>query len=389
MHMKSRAFLPGVLLLLNLCVVFEAAGLGLDEKCWICGRPLGAKIVLWKDEAAGVKRSLCGACAALPDSCYVCSLPLRTIGVDLKDGRFLCERDAKSVILDPDVIAGVCQELSGALDKQFSRYLSFPANVSFHVADRLTLMDLFKVPGKDYTCPNVLGFTSLETNGQGQAEYSISILSGQSRAATEATCAHELTHAWMLANLPEERRKELYRDATEGFCELIAFMAMREKVETEQMAVLQQNLYTRGHLGLFVDAESRFKFGDVLDWIRLGEADRLAANDIWRIRKLKPIKPAKPAAAPTLAGEPPPAPALADRLLLKSISLGGKTPMALINQCTLSEGETGTVKLASTNLLIRCKAIRADSVLIEFVGMSQTQELRFEPKPGKGAGHQP
>ena len=47
--------------------------------------------------------------------------------------------------------------------------------------------------------------------------------------------------------------------------------------------------------------------------------------------------------------------------MLKSISLGGRAPTALINQCTLGVGETGKVKLAGTNLVIRCKAIRADA----------------------------
>jgi len=58
-------------------------------------------------------------------------------------------------------------------------------------------------------------------------------------------------------------------------------------------------------------------------------------------------------------------------------------PTALINQCTLGVGETGKIRLAETNLVIRCKEIRNDSVLVEIVGLNKTQELRFEPKSEK------
>ena len=140
-----------------------------------------------KDEVAGVKRIVCASCGVLPDDCFMCSLPVKANYVDLKDGRFLCERDAKGVLLNEATILRVCQEVGESLNQSYSRFMTFPSNVIFHVADRLSLTDLFKMPGKDYTCPNVLGFTSCATNDQKKAEYSISILSGQTRAATEAT----------------------------------------------------------------------------------------------------------------------------------------------------------------------------------------------------------
>jgi len=313
----------------------------------------------------------------------MCSLPVKLNVTDLKDGRYLCARDAKNVVLNEDKILDVCSGTGPSLDKQFSRYITFPTNVAFHVVDRLTLVDLFKIPGKDYTCPNVLGYTSKETNEEDHVEFSISILSGQTSAATEATCAHELGHAWMMSNLSTARQKELNRDSIEGFCELVAFMLMRDKNETAQMAVQKENLYTRGQLDLFIDAEQKFGFSDVLDWLKHGDTTRLKEDEIWRIRDIKATKSTNPPALPPVYTSVPAAP-LADRLILKSILHGGKAPTALINECTLGVGETGKVKLAGTNLVIRCKEIRTNSVVIEVVGSDKTEELKFKPKEQQG-----
>jgi hypothetical protein len=386
--MNLRGLPSGGLLLVIWFLAVQAAGVGPDQSCWVCGRPLPNSVLLLKDEVTGVKRLVCGLCATSLDDCYMCSLPVKTNYVDLKDGRFLCERDAKGVLLNEATILSVCENVGALLNQSYSRFMTFPGNVNYHVADRLTLVNLFKIPGKDYTCPNVLGFTSPETDAQKKVEYSISILSGQTQAATESTCAHELTHAWMMANLPPARLKELNRDAIEGFCELVAFVLMRDKNETAQMAVLRTNQYTRGQLDLFIDAEQRFGFSDVMDWMRSGETNRLSEDEIWRIRDMKVVRlTGTPAPAASVAYAPPSTAPLPDRLVLKSISLGGKSPVALINQCTLGVGETGTIKLAGTNLLIRCQAIRADSVLVEVVGSGKTQELRFDPKLKSSAEH--
>lgn len=354
---------------------------GREDYCWVCNKPINFTLYTMKDEVAGLKRFVCGLCVELPNSCYLCSLPVSANYTELKDGRCLCERDVQSVLLDEAKITAKCEAAGLALDKLFSRYLSFPTNLTFHVVDRVTLLDLFKVPGKDYTCPNVLGYTAKETNEQNNVEFSISILSGQTPAATASTYAHELTHAWMMASLPPARLKELHRDSVEGFCELVAFMLMREENETAQIAEVRTNFYTRGQIHLFIDAEQQFGFGDVLDWVRSGATNRLRVGESWCIRDLKVVKETNNAPPPLMAYMPSAAVEWPDRLVLKSVSLGGKSPIALINQCTLGVGETGKVKLANTNLVIRCKAIRANSVLVEVVGTGKTQELRFEAQP--------
>lgn len=349
-----------------------------DDHCWVCGGPIGETAYFWKDEVAGVKRTICEDCSKLTTTCYVCGLPVKSGYTEVGDGRILCARDAKSVLLDEHAILDQCEGIKAPLNDLLGRFLTFPDNVRIQVADRVTLIDLFKVPGNDYTCPNVLGYIAPETNDEHAVEFSMHVLSGQSSAATRATCAHEFTHAWMMANLSSAREKALDRDAKEGFCELVAFMLMKAQGETSQMAVMLTNRYTRGQIDLFIEAEQRFGFNDVVDWIRFGEDSKLRAGQVERVRNVK---------MPVVAKAPVPVlwtniAAIAkqretDRLVLKSVSLGGKSPLAQINNCLLGVGETGKVKLAGTNLVIRCKAIRADSVLIEMVGTGKTEELRF------------
>jgi len=321
----------------------------------------------------------------LPNNCYVCSMPVNDTAIDLHDTRFLCKRDAKSVMLDGSEILELCRQTKDALDTQLSRFLSLPENVEFSVVDRQTIIELTQIPGNDYSCPNVLGYTCVDTNEQDQAFFPIAILSGMTRGATISTCAHELGHAWTRANIPAARLRKLNRNAAEGFCELMAYMRLRELGEATAISNLRSNLYTRGQMDLFIAAEERFGFNSVMDWMANGRHDRLSSAEPWRVQDLvkdpggtgstKKASSSAPAFVPVA---PAPPRALPDRLQLKSVSLGGRKPLAMINQCTLEIGETGKVHLAHTNLTIRCVAIAADRVTVELVGSGERQDLRFE-----------
>jgi hypothetical protein len=356
------------------------------DPCWVCQQPLLAKVYSWTDKVTGKQERVCEKCAASPHSCYVCSLPVTDYGIDLQDTRFLCERDAKSVMLDTREILNLCKETKAGLESQWSRFLALPEEVEFSVVDRQGITEMAQDPGNDFSCPNVLGHTRVVTDKQGNLSFAIAILSGQTRAGTISTCTHALGHAWTRANLSPARLQKLNRDAAEGFCELLAWMRLRLRGEAQEIANLRSNLCSRGQADLFIAAEEKFGLNSVLDWMRNGRHDRLDASEPWRVQDLvstnaTPGKGVETQASAVLAT--PQAVVLPDRLMLKSVSLGGKTPLAMINQCTLGVGETGQVRLAHTNLTIRCLAIRSDSVTIEVVGTGARQELQFERKPGQ------
>lgn len=66
-------------------------------------------------------------------------------------------------------------------------------------------------------------------------------------------------------------------------------------------------------------------------------------------------------------------------LSLTGITMGGRTPLAVINRRTLSTGETTNIPLESGGkLVLKVVEIRADSVLVEIVGENQPRWLYFD-----------
>ena len=80
-------------------------------------------------------RLVCSNCIKLP-RCSICGLPVKENYVELPDGRWLCARDAKTVVLKADDIEQICGQVKDDLDRLFSRFTSFPTNVDVTVIDR-------------------------------------------------------------------------------------------------------------------------------------------------------------------------------------------------------------------------------------------------------------
>ena len=97
------------------------------DPCAVCGKEIEAIVTTWEDKVAGVKQRLCGRCTELPDACYLCSLPLLRNYQTLPDGRTLCERDLRTVVLDDGEAAEIREKVKADLDRQFLRFILFEA----------------------------------------------------------------------------------------------------------------------------------------------------------------------------------------------------------------------------------------------------------------------
>ena len=190
----------------------------------------------------------------------------------------------------------------------------------------------------------------------------------------QAVCAHELTHAWVAENVPPARKHELAREAEEGFCELVAYLYSASRNDEPEKAMILKNGYTRGQIDLYVAAESRYGFNDVLDWVRYGIDPKLSASDPARVHDIKaPDRKAAPSAAFTYVSiGPPPA---ATNLLLKAVFWDPKHPLALINDHTFGLREEAKVRLGTNNVVVRCVAISQNSVRVRVVGSAAEQDL--------------
>jgi hypothetical protein len=300
---------------------------------------------------------------------------------ELSDGRILCARDAKSVVLDEDEARRICAETKDALDRHFSRFTSFPeTNITIAIADRVSLLAFFKMPGNDYECPNVMGYIQTRTN-RSRILHEISVMNGLLPGVLRATYAHECTHAWITENLSEARKARLTRDTQEGFCELVAYLTLGALGDSTTQQFITKNAYTRGQVGLLIEAEQRFGINEVVEWMKFGEDNRLIAGEVDRIRRVVKAEENPPSTNPRPKGTPAPTePPAANTLVLQGITWAGSRSLASINNRNFAPGEVAQVHLGGTNVTIRCLEIRPDSVVIQHSGGSEAkQELKLAP----------
>jgi hypothetical protein len=346
-----------------------------SDRCAICGGKIGDTVYTITDEVTHEKLLICNTCVTWPDDCFICGLPVRKDYTRLSDGRFLCARDAKTAVLDNDDAKQICDKVKDDLDRMFSRFLTFPgSNVDIAIVDRVSLL-AFKIPGNDFECPNLLGYIQPKTN-HGQVRYAMSLMSALPRAEFKATCAHEYTHAWVFANLSPARRETLGPDAHEGFCELVAYRLMDSQGEEEEKRAILKNTYTRGQIHLFIDAEKRYGFNDIVDWMKYGVEAQLDGDHLGSVRTIQFPRLPRPANRvflyPAISTTEP------DTLVLRGLSSAREQLFALINDRTLAVGETGRIRVGKTNVLVRCLAIGDHSVRIQIVDSGQLQELQLK-----------
>jgi hypothetical protein len=260
----------------------------------------------------------------------------------------------------------------------YARFTTFPTNIDVSAIDRVDVDSMFQITGNSFESPDVLGITQpITTNGV--KRYRIALLTGQPVAELREVCAHELSHAWVGENVPEERHERLDRDAEEGFCEMMGYLLMDAEGEDSEKKRVMANAYTRGQVQLFVAAEQEYGFDEVLDWMQYGVEGRLEEGHLDEIRDVK--MPASNFAAaysarPIRAVQTETAPVT---LKLQGI-MWGSEPSAIINGRSFFAGDELTVPVGSAKVTIRCLKIEKNCVLIQDVDTVRQQELDMPTK---------
>jgi Protein DA1 len=360
-------------------MVFLLAGFGLGrplaawgEICAICSQPIQGTVYIATDKVTNEKEFICSDCIRLP-RCAICGLPVKEGGVQLPDGRYLCARDARTAVVKADDAQRICAQVEDDLDRLFSRFTAFPANVDVTVIDRIDVDSMYSPAGNDFESPNLLGCIHPDTANR-ETRYKMSLMTGLPLAELKATCAHEYTHAWVGENVPKERKARLGRDAEEGFCELVAYLLMDSQREEGQKKFILQNHYTRGQIDLFIEAEKRYGFDQVLDWMKYGETGQLVAGHVDQLRDVKMPSAKSVSSSPAIYSRTnTPAPA---RAIIKLDGvLWGSRPVAIINGRSFLANDLNPVKVGGTNVNIRCLGIQKTSVRIQNVDSGKEQEL--------------
>ncbi|HEY4417175.1 MAG TPA: protein DA1 [Verrucomicrobiae bacterium] len=346
--------------------------------CAVCGKQIQGQIYIMTDEVTGQKELVCGDCIKLP-LCTICGLPIKPgEELQLPDGRYFCARDAKTIVVKTDEAEQVCAGVKDGLDRLFSRFTSFPNNVDVTAIDHIDAYTIFQSES-----PGLLGCTEPVTTN-GLRRYKISLMTGLPLVELKETCAHEYSHTWVGENVPAERHQRLAGDAEEGFCEMIGYLYMDSLHEEAEKKRVLANAYTRGQIDLFIAAEQKYGFDDILDWMRYGTTAKLEAGHLDAIRDVKmPAEKASVAAVDTGGGQ---SAASGRPLLVTSVStapttfklqgiMWGGSPSAIINGHTFFVNDVGPVRLSGTNVTIRCMTIQKNFVRIREVASGQEQQL--------------
>jgi hypothetical protein len=365
-----------------LLIVLGLMGLAADlqaQLCAVCNQQVGLEFYRAEDKVTNEQKVICDQCSLLSSTCYLCGLPVKNNMTRLEDGRVLCARDAKAVVLSEEEARRECAEASIELDRLFSRFMHFPnTNASLTIVDRTQMDQLLQTPGFDRQCPSVYGYVRSRVVAGGHWRHPISILSGLPKYRLMAVYAHEFGHAWARENVPIDR--EMDRDTEEGWCELIAYRLMERFNQQVEMNSIRNNLYTRGQFALVLEADNTYGFYRVMQWMKWGIDSRLQEEDPDRIRKInekrQPSGPPVNDIGPVVVGPTP----IPDKLTLLGISGAGRGQLALINDRAFGANESGRVRVGKTNVVIRCLEISDGSVVIEVDGTQGKQELSFKVK---------
>src|SRR5215813_7586984 len=154
---------------------------------------------------------------------------------------------------------------------------------------------------------------------------------------------------------------------------------MTSEEDEEQKAHIRRNHYTRKHFDLFIEADDRYGFNDIVDWMKYGLDAALHGEDLSRVRNVEipTAKPKKQNRPPVYSARSVPTPS---ELVLKGITWNQNKPLAVINDRTFAPKETGGIRLGQTNAVIRCLSIEKTSVRIQFVASGEEQELKLPPE---------
>jgi hypothetical protein len=115
-----------------------------------------------------------------------------------------------------------------------------------------------------------------------------------------------------------------------------------------------------------------------VDWIQYGEDEELSASDPGRIRKVVTARRTAAPASSFVAYKTAPV-TVPTNLVLRAIFWDPTRPSAVINDRTFGPNEEGKVRLGTTNVNVRCLAIRKDGVRVRLLNSAEERELALQP----------
>lgn len=371
--MKRQFF--AVLGLIVLVLPLEGSENEAYKSCVVCQGKIVKTLYLKTSPYLQGKQPICPECIKIEQECFICELPVKHRFVDLKDGRFLCDRDAKTAILSADAAQQLFDDVKRDLMAMFARTGRLPdRNITFTMVNRRTLEDLHRVQRFPHSDFATLGLTRTQVKGE-EFKHEIFVLTGLHRGRFIAVAAHEYGHAWLQENVSPER--VLDSDTVEGFCELVAYRLMQQKNHPIELAMILTNTYTRGQIHAFLQIDAS-RFYEIGKWMKSGVDQKLDPNNLKRVFVLQQDN--TPPSVPAWAIAAKPVSIAPTTLQLRSISGTARRRFALINDQTFAPNEQAKVRLGSSNVTIRCLEVSDRAAIIQLVDSGERRTLRLADK---------
>ena len=349
-----------------------------NELCPVCNKQLGQTIYLFTKAGRDEKVPVCGDCAKLETTCYICTLPVREKCTRLADGRLLCDDDAKNAVLTQDDAEKIFDDVKRDVQSILSRLGSLP-----HHNIRLTLEAKARLDknGSNLISAHddrlLMGLTRTTRGETEEFEHRIFLLYGLTRERLMVVAAHEYAHAWLHENV----RRKLNQDAIEGFCDWIAYKLISQKNAPFETKVLLDSDYSQGQSRAFIAAENEHTFYRVMQWVKAGVDPEIDPEHFERILVLREL-PVGDSFAPAPASTPFEFAAVPVRIgptnfVLKGLSGSKARRFALINDGTFMANEQSKVRLGESNVVVRCLQILDDAVVIQVAGEAGPRVLKL------------
>ena len=328
--------------------------------CIVCEQTI-SEGRFWKHS----KGAVCRECFQIPTKCWICSLPMKQAALRLTDGRQICDDEAPHVVVGKERAQAVYDSVQSTLQRMTEGKLFLTSsNVPVTVYDLRYLQEKEEA-GEDVSERQV-GMSHTLKRGR-EISHEVLLLSGQPVEDLRAVSAHEFAHLWLNENLPAGR--DIEPDTIEAICELIAWKLMEFERRPDVMDRIEANGYSKGRITELLDFQSRYGLNNVLDWAVRGKGATMTEEYMreftgnWINRSAFAQIKVEPKAAPR-------------GLRLKGILGSGRNAMAMINEVSLRQGESDTVRLATGDVRIRCEEIGRTHVVV--VNEATGLKLRLE-----------
>ncbi|MFM8470290.1 MAG: hypothetical protein ACKODH_10020 [Limisphaerales bacterium] len=331
--------------------------------CVVCAKPVTGRY--FTHVVGGVTNAICAACEALPNRCALCKLPVKDGFTKTADGRFFCKKDAGEVVLSEDEARKLFAQARGDLREVSGGALDLRSQqVNVQVLFNLDFAD-----NRNGTngAMHRTGFSMSRPQGDGFA-HNVVLLNGQPRTATLSTSAHEFGHLWLTENLKPSRK--LDPDTREALCELFAFKLAARRNDTNEIARIKANPYTKGVILSAIEFEAREGVSGVVKWVRESSEEKLpaATGAALAIAKSSPPAPEPP---PELRPPPPPP----TKLELRSLLRTSKRTVAVINGERFEMDHELSMLVDGKRHLVRLVEAQNNAVVVTVDGTSQTLRL--------------